>query len=245
MILLSYGKSQIFWFLTFIVFMFQSGISSSDAEKYKIYENGLSVVDFKNGLLRISVEKQKFWKVIDEVAEKTGIRIIANTSSDEDLTINFDYLPLEDGLKYLFRGKNHIFIYSGEDRISAVLKEVLVLPGSWDEPVQVSGGRVENKFADGDAQKKQEKNILPLEEKIKGMLQGLSKNNEAVTEELYEAIKRLQETGDLKVLTQPLSEDQKEEISRKGKEALEKFQGKGIETVIKENIQKQDNLPRE
>jgi len=94
MVLLSYGKSQIFRVLTFIVFLFQSGIPSSDAGNYKIYESSLSVVDFKNGLLRVSVEKQKFWKVIDEVAEKTGIRIIANTSSDEDLTINFDYLPI-------------------------------------------------------------------------------------------------------------------------------------------------------
>lgn len=245
MILLSYGKSQIFWFLTFMVFLFQSGISSSNAGKYKIYENGLSVVDFKNGLLRISVEKQKFRKVIDEVAEKTGIRIIANTSSDEDLTINFDYLPLEDGLKYLFRGKNYIFIYSGEDQISARLKEVLILHESWGKIAPVSGIRVKNKYADGAEQKTQEK-MLDLEwEKIKGLLQGLSNNNEAVTEELYEAIKRLQETGDRKVLTQPFSEDQKEEISRKVKEALEEFQGKGKETVIKKNIQKQDNLPRE
>jgi hypothetical protein len=80
-------------------------------EKYTTKNEKFSVVDFKDGLLKVSVEKQKFKDIMDEIAEKAEIKIIFNYSGDEEITTNFDYLPLEKGLRQLLREKNYAFKY--------------------------------------------------------------------------------------------------------------------------------------
>jgi hypothetical protein len=82
---------------------------------------GFSVIDFKNGLLKVSVKEQRFTKIMDEISKRAEMEIIINYPADEKLTIGFDYLPLEKGLKKLLRNKNYAFINSQANQQSAKL----------------------------------------------------------------------------------------------------------------------------
>ena len=93
-----YTRARIFWLLVPMLFPLQMGILQA-GEKDTPRGEDFSGIHFRAGRLRVSVENRKFQKVMDEVAKKTGIRIVFNGITDEDLTIHFDYLPLEKGLK--------------------------------------------------------------------------------------------------------------------------------------------------
>jgi hypothetical protein len=132
-----YTRTRIFWLLVLVLFSLQMGVSSG-GEKVTPPAKDFSGIDFRDGLLRVSVENQKFREVMHEVAQKTGIRIVINDPADEDLTIDFDYLPLEKGLRQLLRGRNYVFIYRSGGSIDFMqssdrLAKVLIFPksGGW------------------------------------------------------------------------------------------------------------------
>ncbi|GAX59662.1 cyclopropane fatty acid synthase and related methyltransferases [Candidatus Scalindua japonica] len=106
-------------------FSFHTGVSFS-GEKDTSADLKFSGVDFKNGLLKVSVDKQSFKKVMNEIAKKADIQILIYFAAEEELTIGFDYLPLEKGLKRLLRGKNYAFCRSREDQQPDRLTSVMV-----------------------------------------------------------------------------------------------------------------------
>lgn len=115
---LCYKMARRLCLLVVVLFLFQIGASLA-VEKDTPQGEKFSGVDFKDGLLKVSVEKQSFKEVMDKVAKKAGIKILIDNPVDEDLTTSFDYLPLEDGLRRLLRGKNYAFEFqSGEGDVS-------------------------------------------------------------------------------------------------------------------------------
>jgi hypothetical protein len=99
----------------------------------------ISGIVFKNGFLKVSVENQQFRKIMNEISLRAKIQIIINGPADEDeeLTISFDYLPLEKGLKKLLTARNHVFLYRSNEGVvskrSSSLVKVLVFskPEGW------------------------------------------------------------------------------------------------------------------
>ncbi len=93
-----------------------------------------SDVVFKDGLLKVSVENQSFKEVVDDVAKKAGIKILTNYPDDEKISISFDYLPLEKGIRRLLKEKNYAFKYHTEEgnelENAASLMEVFVFSRS-------------------------------------------------------------------------------------------------------------------
>jgi hypothetical protein len=59
-------------------------------------------------LLKVSVKQKRFSHVMAEVAAKSGAEIVIYGSDHADLTVNFDYMPLEEGLRYLLKGKDYL-----------------------------------------------------------------------------------------------------------------------------------------
>jgi hypothetical protein len=111
--------------LVSVMFLFHTGASLA-GEKDTSPGKEFSGVDFKNGLLKVSVDKQSSKKVMSEIAKKAGIQILIYFPAEEELTIGFDYLPLEKGLKKILRGKNYAFYRSREDQQSDRLTSVMV-----------------------------------------------------------------------------------------------------------------------
>ncbi len=119
--------------LVVLLSLFQMGISlavDNDIPNDKKFPG----VDFKNGLLKVSIEKQKFKDIMDEIAKKAEIKILISGSADEELTTSFDYLPLDKGLRLLLKDKNYVFKYRPEEndknKNSSSLINVFVLPKS-------------------------------------------------------------------------------------------------------------------
>lgn len=95
----------------------------------------IHIIDFKDRLLSVSVANQKFKHVIEVVAQKAGIDIFIPESIDEYITVTFYKLPLEEGLKKLLKGRNHVFVYSRPDEASGspILSKILIFPNPKSE----------------------------------------------------------------------------------------------------------------
>ena len=129
-LLRSFQEATLFSLIVFLLVVSQ--IENAFAEEKNISSNtGLASIDFKAGHLMVSVEDHKFSAVMEAVAKKAGIKILLTLPTDEKLTITFDYLPLEIGLKKLFRGKDYVLVnHSNEEVVSSMsqpLLEVIVL----------------------------------------------------------------------------------------------------------------------
>ncbi len=96
--------------LVALLFLFQMGISIA-AER----DEKLSGIYYKDGLLKVSVESQKFKDIMDDIAKKAEIKIIFDYPGEEEITTSFNYLPLEKGLRLLLKDKNYAFKYQTEE----------------------------------------------------------------------------------------------------------------------------------
>ncbi len=123
---LTHKKALIFCLmLVLVMFLFYTGVSLA-GEKDASTSKEFSGVDFKNGQLKVSVDKQSFKKVMSEIAKKSEIQILIYFAAEEELTVDFDYLPLEKGLRKLLKGKNYAFCCSREDQQSGRITSVMV-----------------------------------------------------------------------------------------------------------------------
>ncbi len=111
--------------LTCVIFLFHAHVSLAK-EKDTSPSKKFSGVDYKNGLLKVSVDKQSFRKVMNEIAKKAEIKVFIYFAAEEEMTLDFDYLPLEKGIKVLLREKNYAFCRSGDDEQSGRLTSVMV-----------------------------------------------------------------------------------------------------------------------
>lgn len=186
--------------LVVVLFLFQIGASLA-VEKDTPQGEKFSGVDFKDGLLKVSVEKQSFKEVMDKVAKKAGIKILIDNPVDEDLTISFDYLPLEKGLKQLLKDKNYAFKYRPEEdddiKNSSSLINVFVLPKS------------EGLHGDD----RQAMNMNEIQDKIKERIdealatQGLAISGILQTNQIEEVLRKINEMGGFDKLKNVENED--------------------------------------
>jgi hypothetical protein len=192
-------KSRISWLLALCLLCLLIGFSSA-GEKDTSPDKRFSGVHFRDGHLRVSVENQKFQEVMHEVGKKAGIRIVINDTTDKDLTIDFDYLPLEKGLKRLLREKNYVFIYhsmGGADLTQSFrLVKVLTFPksGGWT----VTGLReiAEKRSADSAEQTVAMKEMLnPDREMLDEFLKHFSQKGINLEAQIHSALEKLRIEG--------------------------------------------------
>ena len=115
----------------FMVLLPASAFHLASAEEGALPKEDPSGIYFRDGRLKVSVEKQKFMKVMEEVGRKAGIEIVSEDQSDEEVTSHFDYRPLEEGLEQLMMQRSYILFYqSGKDGTPRRLSRVLILAKS-------------------------------------------------------------------------------------------------------------------
>jgi len=191
-------------------------------------------VDFRNGLLKVSVRKQKFHEVLDEVAQKAGIRIVIDKSANEDLTLDFDYLPLEKGLKRLLRGRNYVFIYRSGEGVEFVqpsrLTKVLIFPKSGGWTMAGLGEMAENRSADPAKQTMAIKEMLNLDQEgLMEVLQGLAQNRMDRGKQFYDALEKIQELDVFREMTK-FEDDGFQGFSKDGAEVIKEIK-KALEGI--------------
>jgi hypothetical protein len=101
--------------------------------------DGKSVVAFKDGRLSTKIQNGSLWHLADELSRKTGVRITLDSElAAESVSVEFQDLPVEEGLRQLFKKYDAFFLYSAGRGESSRLTVVWVYPhgkGSNLEPV--------------------------------------------------------------------------------------------------------------
>jgi HEAT repeat protein len=104
--------------------------------------SGRAVVDFKDERLSVSVTNQPLTQVLNVISQKAMVAITAggDLGREERVTIKFQGLSLEDGLRRVLANYDAFFFYGGDARASGqtALKGVWVYPkgrGNGLEPV--------------------------------------------------------------------------------------------------------------
>jgi hypothetical protein len=187
---LNHGKSPAFCLFVTAFLLFWIGLSSAGASnmpKHTVF----SGVDFRDGLLRVSVEKQKLEKVLDAIAKKTGIEIIFNVPADEELSVSFDYLPLEQALKKLLTRRNYVFVYGSAEggasitKRSSSLMKVLIFPEAGGR----TAGRARLRVISNEKQDR-------IQEKLDEAVQSLSQSGIDLRERIKDAMEKGREIED-------------------------------------------------
>lgn len=173
------------------------------AEKDALPGTDFSGIQFKDGYLRVSVENQKFQKVMDEVAKKAGIKIAISDTTDEGLTINFGYLTLEKGLKQLLRGKSYVFLYrSDEAHRSPRLMQVLVFPKPEGWTVAGSEELDKDRLSDQTQQAVIMKNVKQnqIPDDLEDVLLNFTENGADLKNQIEEAMEKIEEMDILQTI---------------------------------------------
>lgn len=64
--------------------------------------------------LRLKVTEQDFKDVVDQVGKLSGTRFVVMGTGYADLTIDFDYLPLQEALKAILKDTSYLLVDSGD-----------------------------------------------------------------------------------------------------------------------------------
>lgn len=75
---------------------------------------------YHQGYLSISVKNADLQSVLAAVAEKTGILVDSPENLKKSITIEFDSVPLEEGLHRILRDISHVLIFSRSDQKNGV-----------------------------------------------------------------------------------------------------------------------------
>lgn len=78
---------------------------------------GEEVIDikFSNGQLSAKLKNSPLEKVLKEIMSQSGARIWLNDSIDGTVTIEFQSLPIREGVRRILKDKNYAFVYSRHD----------------------------------------------------------------------------------------------------------------------------------
>lgn len=74
-------------------------------------EEGFSV-EFQNGQLSVGLKNAPLEKVLKEIMSQSGARIWLNDSIDDKVTVEFQNVPIGEGVRRILKDKNYAFVYS-------------------------------------------------------------------------------------------------------------------------------------
>jgi hypothetical protein len=174
--------------------------------------NQAMLIHFDRGRLTVKLREAPIKTVLEEIGRRAGIEIAFPGSLTENISMEFDNLPLEEGLRRLLKGKNSAFTYlAGDAQQPAKLALVLVLPKPGEGGIAVPRGMPEKKSDDGAKQKKVMKEMRNTEEKsLDEVLQIFSQQGadledadiKKLIREFYNALGEIKEINDSEEMMQ-------------------------------------------
>ena len=69
-------------------------------------------VKFENGQLSVKLKNSPLEKVLKEIMSQSGAKIWLNDSIDTTITIEFQNLPIEEGVRKIIKNKNYAFVFA-------------------------------------------------------------------------------------------------------------------------------------
>lgn len=94
------------------------------------------VVQAQDDLLTVRLRDIPLERVLREIAIQTGIQITFYGPVEESVSADFSDLPLDRGLRRLFRDFNHIFIYNEGKGLEPEIRELIIYSEKGEGPVK-------------------------------------------------------------------------------------------------------------
>lgn len=93
-------------------------------------------IAYDGGMLSVSLKDAKLDRVLAAIAEKAGISVDLPENLSQSVTIEFDRVPLEDGLYMILRDVNHVLIFSPSKK-----NDEPIVSGVYIPPEKLKGRR--------------------------------------------------------------------------------------------------------
>ena len=88
-----------------------------------------ALIAFEDGRLTLRLENQSLDLVLEKISDQTGVAILSPQGvTDRAISIRFDRLPLEEGLRRILGDLDAFFYYGAAEKTPARLKVVWVYP---------------------------------------------------------------------------------------------------------------------
>ena len=232
-------------------------------------------ITFDRGRLSVKLKNAPLDKVLKEIMAQSGARIWLSDSIDTAVTIEFQDVPIRDGVHKILKDKNYAFVYTPnekkegslafikqnktDDTSNRVNDELLQKSRLKPQPPPKKGrGRgdmmpfellAKDALEGGDASKREDAVIALGESKDKRTVEILSKvlASDPSEDVRLSAIDALITTGDKNII-EPFSfalKDQSSEVRQSALEALAEVGGENSQELIKGALNDEDNAVRE
>jgi hypothetical protein len=119
-----------------------------------------SIITFREGRLTVDVQNVLLELLLEEISRQAIVAIISPEGlGDESVSVQFQDLPLDQGLRQILKDRDTFFFYGAEEKVPASLKAVWVYPPGQGRAVQpvppekwASTKEIEGKLTDPNAE---------------------------------------------------------------------------------------------
>ncbi len=203
-----------FWIFIILLFIPASIIDA--LENKNNIDDSPFVIRVNDNLLTAKVKNVSLKKVLNEIANQIPVKIALFAPAEELLVANFSRLPIEKGLKQLFRNFNYALIYDrnkskkGEPEI----RKVIILSRKEES---------QNSMAESDSI------TFTRESSRESIMKSLKNKDSFIREDAVDALGSLRDESDIELLSGILFNDRDEDVRASAADALASI---GTEEVI-------------
>ena len=198
-------------------------------------------VKFENGQLSVKLKNSPLEKVLKEIMSQSGAKIWLNDSIDTTITIEFQNLPIEEGVRKIIKNKNYAFVFAPHGSKDGKLS---IISSHKSKETTVKGKDALSKKPVQPAVKKDKpkKERRSFEELVKEALENPN------ADKREDAIIALGETKDKKaieVISKALTNDSSEDVRLSCLDALLEIGDKSVVDVVSVALRDKEPWVRE
>ena len=198
-------------------------------------------VKFENGQLSVKLKNSPLEKVLKEIMSQSGAKIWLNDSIDTTITIEFQNLPIEEGVRKIIKNKNYAFVFAPHGSKDGKLS---IISSHKSKETTVKGKDALSKKLVQPAVKKDKpkKERRSFEELVKEALENPN------ADKREDAIIALGETKDKKaieVISKALTNDSSEDVRLSCLDALLEIGDKSVVDVVSVALRDKEPWVRE
>jgi hypothetical protein len=170
------------------------------------------LIQVQDGLLTLQVTGVALQEVLEEIVNQSDIEITIHGPLEKDVSEDFSGLSIEEGLKRLIRGYNHVFIYGRGTGADSQIKEVIIYAAE--------GERLDETTTTREVVPQTEESNHEKETSVESLIQALHDQDPAVRGEAITLLADMQEESALAHLVRILLNDRDGEVRQSAAMAL-------------------------
>ncbi|MCF6153711.1 MAG: HEAT repeat domain-containing protein [Candidatus Brocadia sp.] len=202
-------------------------------------------IKFSNGQLSVKIKNSPLEKVLKEIMSQSGARIWLNDSIDGTVTVEFQNIPIGEGVRRILKDKNYAFAYAlhevkeGKLSIISASKSKEIFTKVNDEPPRKVISRPGMPVARKEKPKKEQTSFESLVE------DALENEDSGKREDAIIALGESKDTRAIEIISKALANDPNEDVRLSAIDALLDIGDKSIVDPLSSALKDQDPWVRE